>query len=361
MDAATVARLRLHNQQIARHECPEPGQIVSWLGAMQAQDYAGALWSIGLRLPAATIAQVEQAVGDRQVVRTWALRGTLHFVAAADMRWLLALLAPRNIARSARRQRQLELDEAVFALSRAAVEAALAGGGPLTRATLLQSLERAGVSTAGQRGYHILWRLANDGVICFGPSAGTQQTFVLLDEWLPATTAFDREQAIGELARRYFTSHGPATLRDFTWWSGLSAGEARAGLDLVKPGLTGDDVDGQACWFADSAPIAGTTEPSTYLLPGFDEYLLGYADRGAVLAPAHAPRIVPGGNGIFFPTVVIDGRVAGTWKRTLTRHAASLTYDLFAAGPASQAQAIAAAADRYGRFLGVGVSGVSAA
>ncbi len=199
MDSATIARLRLERQQIRRHPAATPAQVVAALCAMQAQDYAGTLWSIGLRLQGAIVADVEQAIAERTIVRTWPMRGTLHFVAAADVRWLLKLLAPRVIAGSARRHHQLELEEAIFARSRTLFADALQGGQQLARSALLQILEAAGISTAGQRGYHILWRLAQEGLICCGPMAGKEQTFVLLEEWLPPAPERDREAALARI------------------------------------------------------------------------------------------------------------------------------------------------------------------
>jgi len=356
VDFAAIAHLRLENQQIARHPCATPGQVVAWLGAVQAQDYPGALWSIGLRLPDAIVADVEHAIAERAIVRTWPMRGTLHFVAAADVRWLLGLLTPRVIAGSARRRQQLELDDAVFARSREALRAALQGGRQLTRTALLQVLEEAKISTAGQRGYHILWRLAQDGVICFGPAAGKQQTFVLLDEWLPPSAPLDREAALAELARRYFSGHGPATLRDFIWWSGLTAADARAALELAKPALVHEVVDQDTYWLAantQAGPRESCREPEVQLLPGFDEYLLGYTDRSAVLDAARAAEIVPGNNGMFTPTVVVDGRIAGTWKRTITRRGVAVSVRPFSPLSEAGGLALTRAAERYGHFLGL--------
>ncbi|HSI12023.1 MAG TPA: crosslink repair DNA glycosylase YcaQ family protein, partial [Chthoniobacter sp.] len=180
-----IARLRLRHQQIAVHRFQRPGQVVAWLGALQAQDYPGALWSIGLRLPQATQKDVEKAIAAHEIVRTWPIRGTLHFVAAADVHWMRALLTPRIIARSALRQRQLELDAAIFARCEKIFLKALRGGGQLTREQMLALLEKERITTAGQRGYHILWRLAQEGLLCFGPHAGKQPTFTLLEEWIP--------------------------------------------------------------------------------------------------------------------------------------------------------------------------------
>ncbi|MHB8577598.1 MAG: winged helix DNA-binding domain-containing protein [Dehalococcoidia bacterium] len=357
MNDADIARFRLHAQQIATQAFDRPEQVVAWLGAVQAQDYAGALWAVGLRLPCGTIAEVEQALADGTIVRTWPMRGTLHFVAAADVRWLLNLLTPRIVARSARRHQQLELDDAVFARGAELFTAALHGGRGLTRPAMYQLLEADNIPAGGQRGIHILGKLAQEGLICFGARAGKQQTFVLLDEWAPAAMTLPRDEALAEVARRYFTGHGPAALPDFVWWSGLPVADARAGLEMVKSTLAYADVDGQRYWM--SADVERRPDPPTgaYLLPGFDEYLLGYRDRTAVLDPEFANNVNPGSNGMFSSTVAIDGRITGTWRRTFRKNAVSIAASPFTAWSEAQIGAVGAAGERYGRFLGLPVVG----
>ena len=225
-----IALSRLVNQGIACPTFAQPGAVVDWLGALQAQDYDGALWSIGLRMVSATKPSVEQALAERTIVRTWPMRGRLHFVAARDARWLLALLTPRVIAQTAGRYRQLELNEAIFARSKEVFAKALQGGKQLTREALQQLLEQTGIATTGQRGYHILVRAAQDGLICFGVPRGKQQTFALLDEWVPPAPSLAGDAALAELTRRYFVSHGPATVQDLMRWAGLTAAEAKTGL-----------------------------------------------------------------------------------------------------------------------------------
>lgn len=353
MDMGELAHARLHAQQLTGHTCTQPAQVVARLGAVQAQDYASALWAIGSRLPQATVATVEQAIADGAIVRTWPMRGTLHFVAAADVRWMLALLTPRIVAASARRRQQLALDDATFARSKGVCLAALHGGRCLSREALYQALEQAQIATAGQRGYHILWRLAQDGVICGGPPAGKQQTFVLLDDWAPPAPVLSHDAALAELARRYFTGHGPATVQDFAWWSGLPAAAARAGLDMVRQQLLSVTVAGEHYWLADGGASLQPRPDHAYLLPGFDEYLLGYRDRRAVLKPEHSGAVVPGNNGVFMPTIALDGRIAGTWKRTIGRGAVAVAYHPFAPLSDSQRHTLDDAAARYARFLGL--------
>jgi hypothetical protein len=304
---------------------------------------------------AATEAAVEQAIAERTVVRSWPMRGTLHFVAPADLRWMLALLTPRVVAGQKSRHRQLGLDQADFDRSRDLLTRALEGGRQLTRDAAYQVLEAAGVSTAGQRGIHILARLAQDGLLCFAARQGNQQTFALLDEWLPSARPMERDEALAELAGRYFTSHGPATREDFTWWSGLTVADARLGIELAGPRLEEETLEGRVYWHGAAEPGAApavSPAPSTaWLLPPYDEYTVAYRDRSAVLDPAWG-RLVSG-NGIFYPTIVLDGQVAGTWKRVFKKGTVVITLSPFSPLKKKERQAIAAAAERYGAFLGL--------
>jgi hypothetical protein len=293
------------------------------------------------------------APARRQRRRTWPMRGTLHFVAPADVRWMLALLAPRIIASGARRRQQLELDEATIARSQELFARGLEGGKQLTREEMYQLLEQAGVSTAGQRGYHMLARAAQDALICFGTPNGKQQTFVLLDEWAPQTKHLAGEEALAELARRYFTSRGPATLQDFMWWSGLAAADAKRGLEAARPALIHETMDNRVYWLSPHTPGLENNQHTACLLPGFDEYLLGYRDRSAALDPAFAQQVCPGGNGVFFPTIVIDGRVAGTWKRTRKKGKVVITPSPFYGLSRAEYDAFAAAAECYAAFIGL--------
>ena len=345
---------RLLAQRIAAPSEGSVTDLVSHLGAMQAQDYRSALWAIGLRIGGSTEATVEQAIADRQIVRTWPMRGTLHFVAAADAHWMLELLTPRVIAAAAKRAEQHGLDEPTFRRCRRICIDALTGGTALTRGDLFAKLEAAGVSTESQRGYHIVWRLAQERLICFGPHAGKQPTFVLLDEWVGSAPSRPRADALRELAERYFTSHGPATLQDFVRWAGLKITDARAGIQDAE--LSHATIDSVTYWMSTRA-VQQRKEPSraAYLLPAFDEYLLGYGDRSAVLDDLHAGKIVPGNNGIFLPTVVVNGRVVGTWKRQPRGKAVVISVQPFAKLPKSSEPAIKAAAERYSAFVGKSV------
>jgi hypothetical protein len=344
---------RLFNHHISLPRCQAPAEVVAWLGAIQGQDYPGAVWSIGLRLPNATESAVEQAFAERKIVRTWMMRGTLHVVAAADIRWMLDLLSPRVIANTALRSQRLELDDKIFGRCRKLFTRALTGDRQLTRAAMLELLARDGISTAGARGYHILWRLAQEGLLCFGPRSGKEHTFALLDDWVKPAKPVARESALAELARRYFSSHGPAPLSDFIGWSGLKAAEARAGLDAIASKLSKETIEGVTYWMpSETAGPKAATQPA-HLLPGFDEYLLGYKDRDDVLEGRHADKIVPGGNGIFLPTLVVNGRVVGTWKRVMKKKSMVITVSPFAPLKKAEKAALTQAVERHGNFIGL--------
>lgn len=318
-----IAQWRLYSQHVAQADFATPEAVVEHLVAMQAQDYPGALWSIGLRTQHATFESIENAIRDRKIIRTWPMRGTLHFVTARDARWITKLCGPRKLRSTASRERALDLNEAVFQKASDIISATLSEGKIATRSSLLDTLEDAGISTKNQRGYHILWNLSQRGLLCFGPHQGKQPTFVLLDEWLPQRPNDPTgNDALGELARRYFTSHGPATIKDFAGWTGLTLSDSKKGIEVAGRTLAYTNMQGIDYWHAPSPPTI--TPDTSFLLPGFDEFLLGYKDRSAALPPEYMQKIVPGSNGMFLPTIVMNGQVVGTWKKTVHKSQTTL-------------------------------------
>lgn len=314
---------RLLRQRIAEEaRFDKPEDVVRHLGAVQAQDYHQAVWAIASRTKDAKLADVERAIEERRIVLSWPMRGTIHAVPPEELRSMLRLLAPRRLAQDKRRMEQLELSEAILENCSRLVQDELGGGKRIARDGLMRLFEEAGIGTAGQRGYHLIWRLAQAGVLCIGPREGKQQTFVLADEWLPSEASEPaKKEALARLAIRYFEGHGPATDRDFAWWTGLALTEARQAVEAVRDRLIPNKQGSRQFWEAAEPASAGRIaaeeelDHSVYLLAGFDEYLLGYADRSDVLPEAVFPYIVPGNNGVFMPIVVIAGRIAGLWKR----------------------------------------------
>ena len=347
-----IAGLRLQNQYINSSVILEPGQVVRALGAVQAQDYMQAVWAIGVRTPSAGLAGVERAIAERSILLTWSLRGTLHFAPPEDVKWMIQLCAPRLLRQSVRRLEQLELDDKTLGRCRKLIYNALKNGKCLARPDLLKVLESDGISTAGQRGYHILWHSAYNGLICFGPLAGKQQTFVLLDEWVPVSRELSYEESLAELAQRYFTTHGPATVQDFAWWTGLTLTDARVGLDAVRAELVSELIEGIEYWMPDKRAASGEAL-GVQLLPGFDEYLLGYKDRSAVLEPEAAQQVVPGNNGMFMPMIVEEGQIIGTWKRTIKKKGAELLLLPFKPLKDHSREQLVSAAEAYAAFLGL--------
>ncbi|NOT99365.1 MAG: winged helix DNA-binding domain-containing protein [Sideroxydans sp.] len=347
-----IAQLRLHNQHIAKTHFVQPEQVISHFGGMQGQDFPGVKWSIGLRLPQTTDVHIRRVFDERKIVRTWPMRGTLHVVAAADVRWILQLTSPKNIKGSLRRRDQLELDDKTLTKSREVITKALQGGKQLSRDEVYAALNAARISTEGQRGYHLLWSAALHGLICFAATTDAEQNLALLEEWVAPAKSKTRDEALAELALRYFSSRGPATLKDFIWWSGLSAAEARAGLEAIKSHLVQETVNALTYWMPFEIDLHQDVT-NAFSLPGFDEYLLGYQDRSAVLANEHAAKICPGGNGVFFPTMVIDGRVVGTWKRAIKKNSVVITVDPFAKLNKPALSAFKQAAYRYAMFMGL--------
>src|SRR3954470_18306533 len=344
-----VASQRMRTQRLAGVGFSAPADVVRWSGAVQAQDFPGALWALGLRTAGATEASVEQAIADRQIVRSWPLRGTLHFTTPEDLRWMLQHFAPRIATRAALHFRQLGLDARAFARAEAAIVRGLEGGRQLSRPRLYALFERAGITTGGGRGAHVLWKMAHQGLICFGVREAKQHTFALLEEWAPQTRRLSRDEALAELAQRYFASHGPATLQDFTWWSGLSASDARRATEATRPAALHLAPHTRAPR-ASSARGAAAHSPHVVLLPPYDEYTVAYIDRRAALDPKHAAAAR---NGISSPIIVVDGRIVGTWTRRVERDAVVIDLKPFARPTGQAARGIAAAAARYGRFLGL--------
>jgi hypothetical protein len=346
-----IAHRRLHNQHITGRTLETPQALVEWMGAVQAQDFAAAKWALGLRLQGVIDDDIEQAFSDGAILRTHVMRPTWHFVSAADIRWLLALTAPRVHAASAYYNRKLGLDDAVFKCTHAVLANALQGGKQLTRDELASALGQAGIATEGeQRVTYIMMRAELDGIICSGARRGKQFTYALLAERPPQARSLDRDEALAELTRRYFTSHGPATMHDFVWWSGLTVADVNAGLAMVKSHLLHETIDGQTYWFSASTPYARGLSQTAYLLPNYDEYTVGYTDRSAIFDALHTNKL-DSRSGLLTNTMVLDGQVVGTWKRTFRKNTIVIEATPFVPLSNTEARVFAASANRYGEFL----------
>lgn len=321
------------------------------MGAMQAQDYPMCKWAAGIRLPAATEQTVETAIHKGEIIRTHVLRPTWHLVAAEDLHWMLALSAPKLKASLKARHKELELTDAVRKKSNSIIEKALAQHGHLTREELVTELKKAKIAVDNNRSSHLLFWAEMEALICSGSLKNKQPTYALLQEWVPKTKALTKEEALAQLAYKYFNSHGPATLPDFVWWSGLNITDARKGLESVKDQLREEKIAGQTYWMSPSLDIPSGKQNAVYFLPAFDEYIISYKDRTAVLADNYQKNAI-WVNGLFRPVVIVNGEAAGTWKRTIQKDKTIIETQFFKPPVKTTTALFKKAAAAYGHYLG---------
>ena len=345
---------RLHNQCLSQTDLAEPAEVVRRFGAVQAQDFAGAKWAVGQRLKTATEAEIDLAFNEGKILRTHIMRPTWHFVAPADIRWLLKLTAPRVHAANAYQYRSLDIGPALISRSQTVLENALKGGKYLTRGQLVLVLHRAGISSENQlKITYLILSSEVDGLICSGPRLGKQFTYALLEERVPSVPPLSHADALAEITRRYFTSHAPATLQDFVWWSGLTSADAKSGMEMAGSQLASETIDGQTYWSMECPEIKNERAPLIHLLPDYDEYGVGYADRSLIYDNSHDKRLDGRGSFLAQYILVIDGSVMGTWKRTMKKNAVSIEVAPFRELKKSEARAVHEAGERYGKFLGL--------
>lgn len=346
MNRSDLISKRLNNQKLSAPEFQRPVDVVRWMGAVQAQDFNGAKWGLALRMRKATNAVVEEAFNTGEILRTHVMRPTWHFVAPEDIRWLLHLTAARVNLRAGPNYRQFELDAAVFKRSHKALTKALQGGKHLTRATLKSVLNGAGIDANDPvRLAHIMLRAELDGVVCSGPHAGKQFTYALLEERVLPAKTLNRDEALAEITRRYFKSHGPATLQDFVWWSGLTVGDARRGLAQVEREFEKEEFDERVYW--GPGVTRAKSNYAAHLLPAYDEYFVAYKYREIVVEHKHGKPALSVWD-LLGPTLIINGIAVGRWKRT---DSGNIELDASRALKKSERLVLKQAADRYSAFL----------
>ncbi|WP_440951223.1 winged helix DNA-binding domain-containing protein [Methanosphaerula subterraneus] len=352
MNVSELLNCRLRNTGLRHSPFHRPGDAVNHLGAVQAQDFAAAKWALGLRVKNSTDADIEQAFNGGTILRTHVMRPTWHFVMPEDLRWMLELTAPRVKSLLAGSNRKLGLDDALFAQSNAAIARALEGHTHLTRLELKTVLAEIGIETDLRRLAHIMMWAELDGLICSGPRRGRQFTYALLEERVKESTGFRREEALERLARKYFASHGPAQLEDFSWWSGLPKKDARHALEGIGPGLEQAILDGRTYWFSPHAETTARDSPSTFLLSLYDEYTIAYKDRRDFSETRDIERMIARGNALT-AVIVINGRVAGTWKKALKKRSIEIIVNPFRILNDDEQEAVESEVSRYGKFFGI--------
>jgi hypothetical protein len=350
MNLTDIADSRLRNQLIIGTK-PTAKEVVSWMGAMQAQDFAMAKWAVGLRMDSGTEETINAALDKGEIIRTHLLRPTWHLVSADDIYWLLELTSPQILSLMKTRHKQLELTEEVLKKSNKVIMKALSQEKHVTREELVKELERVKITNDDNRASHLLVLEEMKGLICSGKIIGNKQTYALLPERVPIKKTLPKEEALAELATRYFTSHGPATLHDFIWWSGLWAKDARQALELAKPKLLSETIEEKTYWFATSYSGKAFDGPSVFLLPAFDEFIISYKDRSAPLAKENHKQAISS-NGIFRPVLVVNGQVKGLWKRTTSKNKVLIELNLFSPLQKNIKEIVEEKAATFGHFLG---------
>ncbi|HEV8506424.1 MAG TPA: winged helix DNA-binding domain-containing protein [Chitinophagaceae bacterium] len=351
MTSSDIIKLRLFNQQIVETKYTKPGELVSWMGAIQAQDYSMAKWAIGLRLPGSDDTSIEKSFNEGKILRTHVLRPTWHFVTPQDIRWMIELTAPRVLSSLVHNDRHLSLDKKVLKKTNDVLAKALEGGKQLTRDEVRSALQRARIDTSGLRFMHLLEHAELDRVICSGAKMGTQFTYALFDERASAKT-MERDEALAELTKRFFTSRGPATIYDFAWWSGLSVADAKKGIEMVKRKLKREIIDGREYFFRIPPSFKDEMTPTALLLPNYDEYVLSYKDRTESIDKKHLPVILKERNAVFTNAILINGKIEGLWHRSIKNNAVAVTTRTFSAINKIKQKLVTRAVSRYCKFLG---------
>lgn len=343
-----IISIRLRNQQLVNASLRDPIDIVRWLGAVQSQDYAGGKWGLASRSGGITDETIDKLFDDGKILRTHVLRPTWHFVLPEDIRWMIELTEPRITAFSSKYFSDLGLDKSVLKRSNRIIVKAFEQSEFLTKNDLAIALEKGKVDTSDLRLTHLIFRAELDRLICSGPRRGKQQTYALFDQRAPNARVLKRDEALGELAIRYFTSRGPATVKDFGWWSGLNAADSRKAVDIVKSLFLQEVMNGETFYFSSHVNGDMKKKKQVHLLPAWDEYTVAYKDRSLVIDPRFESS---SGHGIFSPIVVVDGRIKGTWRRDLKPGSVEVEVKYFTALSKQSREKVKATAKLYADFL----------
>jgi Winged helix DNA-binding domain len=349
--ASEIAQWRMHNLGLWGRPATSATEVVARLGAMQAQEFPYARWSIAQRASDVGDSEIAELFDDGAFIRTHVLRPTWHFVMPSDIRWMLRLTAPRVKAMGASYERRLELDERIYARTNRIIERALAGGTHMTRKELVSVLTRSKITGTGQRFGHILLRAELDGVVCSGIPMGKQQTYALLEERVPEGRALDGDEALAELARRYFTTRGPATLKDFSWWSSLKMGDCRRGVEILGEELEDKEVADRTYWFARGSAPPAPTKDVVDLVQVYDEVVVSYTVSRDALTDTITGEI-PRGIMFFWHPILLGGQGIGHWRRRSQGSRAWIELFLYRKLSRNESRSLDVALQRYQDFLG---------
>lgn len=347
-----IPEIRLQNQQLSTPLFGHPKELVSWMGAMQAQDYTMVKWAVGMRLKSPGIQAVEKALHQGEILRTHIMRPTWHLVAAEDIRWMLKLSAQRikSANDSYAKGHGLEITEQQYDRSHTVLGNILSGKRSLTKQEIAEHFERSGLLADNYHMPRFMSRAEVEGIVCSGECHGRQHTYALLDERVPPTPELTKEEALARLATAYFRSHAPATLQDFSWWSGLPLTEARQAISLIEPELMSEQWNSQTWYIHDSCRTSGKATGNLHLLPSYDEYLIGYKDRTDVLPKEDYSKAFTN-NGLFFPVLLYKGHVVGNWNKASKKKEIFPEHSLFRKDICLKEELLNQAKEKYVRFL----------
>ncbi len=351
MNSSDIRNLRLQNQKLINSSFKDPGHIVGWLGAVQAQDFSAAKWAIGLRIKNAFDADIEDAFNQGKILRTHVMRPTWHFVLPQDIRWMLELTKVRIRKILASYDRRLELTEKLLSRCKKIFTKALRDGKHLTRSEIGDELEKNKITARTQRLAHILAHAELDAILCSGPRRGKQFTYALLEERVQGShRTLNRDEALATLAHKYFRSHGPAQVKDFSWWSGLSTKDSNDALEMIKSKYVQENVNGKTYWMANNISNLQMHKTNAFLLSIYDEYTIAYRDRSDLGNERYAEQLIRMGNALN-AVIVVDGQIAGTWKRTTNKGKLEITTNLFKKLSKTDRKALQQAEDSYLKFF----------
>ena len=351
MKIAEIRKLRLYNSGLSNSTFKTASDAVSHLGAVQAQDFSAAKWALGLRVKNSTSEDIEKAFNEGKILRTHVMRPTWHFITPENIRWMLELTAPRIKTTLASYNRKLNLDDDLLSKSNALITEALEDHTYLTRQELKKVLTDSNINTDVQRLAHIVMWAELDGLICSGPKRGKQFTYALLEERVKKSKKLSHKKALSTLAINYFKSHGPAQLKDFSWWSGLTVKDAEEAINLIKPKLNQYTSDGKIYWFFDKKGVRIPNPPLAFLLSIYDEYTIAYKDRSDISEERDIERMISMGNALT-AVIILKGKVAGTWKKTSKKNNVEIKFNPFKNLDKDEQIAIESEARRYGMFMG---------
>ena len=347
-----IPNIRLLNQQLLNPLFREPKELVSWMGAMQAQNYSMVKWAVGMRLKSATIQAVEKALREGEILRTHVMRPTWHLVAAEDIRWMLKLSAQRIISAndSFAKGYDLDIPNELYTKAHDLLEKILCGKKSLTKQEIAEHFNRSGIVADNRRMTRFMARAEQEGIICSGEDRGSKCTYALLEERVPLMPELTKDESLARLARSYFRSHSPAVLQDFIWWSGLSVSDAKQAVYLIASELTTEQWKEQTWYIHDTCRTRGKLSGHIHLLPSYDEYLLGYKDRTDVLPLEHYSKAFTN-NGLFFPIVLHNGQVIGNWDKSVKKKSVDLKYSWFRQVADMNEETLERERQKFTRFL----------